>query len=60
VSLINSSANQTILLSDDKGGSFGSTTLTLDDNNGYTATTTYTPAQAGEITITAISSNDMM
>jgi hypothetical protein len=57
VHLTDSNTNQTVQLSDDKGGSFSSSTLTLDENNGYTATSTYTPTQTGEITITATSSN---
>lgn len=51
--------SQTVTLSDNQGGSFNPTTLTFDEDNEYTATTSYTPTQAGEITITATASNGM-
>ncbi|MDR3169409.1 MAG: GDSL-type esterase/lipase family protein [Candidatus Peribacteria bacterium] len=43
----------TITLTDDKGGVFTPTTVTLDAGNKYTATATYTPVIAGATVITA-------
>jgi hypothetical protein len=43
----------TITLTDDKGGSFNPTTITLNAGNNYTATVTYTPITAGDTVITA-------